>query len=181
MANYTVTMFHGGSIKQNDILKGYTPKKNNKDRCVNGVGLYLTSRYERALNYSRSIKEITVNLNPENALQNQSFITEILIDFLEKTYPKKIVNLFKETFKNKTVVKGSQFEIFLLNNYNKNHLRASELNQFYIDNGVKYSFEVFNGYELRIFDFSIIKTIDKPKQYNASYIPNDLKKDLKIF
>lgn len=160
-------IYHGTKSPNKLNIEGVYEAKGKKGSFENGPGLYTVNDYFLALNFGKVIA-IEIELKKEFDIKNVHLDVKDIRYFLatiSSTQTKKFLNNFdmdkyqKRSYAIEGKIRADNFLTYMLiENEGKEHLFAQKLNDFFVENNIKYAVGEFSGKKMvNIYDFSVIK------------------------
>lgn len=158
-------VYHGTKNAKNFNIKEKYTSSGKKGRLEGGSGLYTVDSYYTASRFGKVIG-LEIELKESEDAKNVKIPIEKIFDFIS-TLTKKQGAEFKELYDRmsarsydiKTHLDAKIFQnMLLISNEGKFHLISQKVNDFLIENNVKYTVDKYDGGPMiLIHDFSIIK------------------------
>lgn len=164
-------VYHGTKSEKNFNYKNGYQASGKKGRAEFGSGLYTINSYFEASCYG---KVVALDIELEKKYSANSVFLDIDdIKYFLATISKAQVKKFRDNFNMEKYQQRSYHQegriraddfltYMLINNEGKSHLFSQKINDFFVDNKVKYLVSSFSGNDLVVvYDFNIIKgTVD---------------------
>ncbi len=171
--NHIITAFHGGYELERSFRTGYTAS-GKKGRNEFGTGLYCSVRYETCQKYAggrRKLYALELILDPAHATDMIYVdMDAVYVQFIQDL-PRSAVKQWEEYAARQREAGRSAITLDMLNTFVNNYVSNSHrymqaLNDYMVRRGAKYS--VLDGHIIRVHDFSIIQSCQKPVSFEGS-------------
>lgn len=168
-----ITAFHGGFELERSFRTGYVAS-GKKGRNEFGAGLYCSVRYETCQKYAggrRKLYALELDLNPADSsdviyVDMDTIHVQFILDLPRPAIKQWEAYVKRQREAGRSTITLNSLNTFVNNYVTNSHRYMQALNDYMVKRGAKYS--VLDGHIIRVHDFSIIKTCQKPTSYEGS-------------